>query len=114
MTVFILLTLSAPAPFLPKIEPPPLSITPASVMMNWRGRDAETSFRGDGFYSCFWDGKWWYGEWSQKDGVLSVTEWQWDSPDKKDTWKVKLKTTSSGTLHCGGEWTIKPGLFKIR
>jgi hypothetical protein len=104
----LLLLLAAPAP---KPMPPKVpALAPSSVVMLWKGTEAETHYHADGHYTCLWVGKWWEGKWACKDGTLSVEEWPRDNPGNASKWSVQLATPTAGLL--GGEggspWSVRP------
>jgi hypothetical protein len=101
------LAASAPAP---KPAPPKVpALSPSSVVMVWKGTEAETHFHADGHYTCLWVGKWWEGRWACKDGTLAVEEWPRDQPGNASKWAVQLATPTAGALDgSASPWTVRP------
>ena len=109
MTASMILLLALTHAPSPKPKPPVVpAIVPASVTMTWLGTPAETHFHPDGFFACKWYGHWWNGQWSQKDGVLTVKEWPLSNPGLITTWTVKLKSPTEGNMGGGSSWLIVP------
>src|SRR5690349_3722756 len=107
----VVMVLLAPAP-LKKPGPPPV-VAAGSFVMTWRGVEATTHLCADGFYACHWQGRWWYGAWKCKDGLLTVEEYPDDDPKSVTKWSIKLSSPTTGVLNGDSPWKLVVKKWKV-
>jgi hypothetical protein len=101
----LVLVMLAPAPRV--VEKPLPSMAHGTYVMTWKGIDATTHFHADGFFACYWQGRWWHGTWKQERGRVAVEEWPLDQPESKSKWTIILTDPKSGFMTEGPAWKIR-------
>lgn len=96
---------AAPLPKVRKKEEPKNPVI-GSWWMVWAGQKCPTTFSPDGGYSCLYHDTMWWGTYTFKDNLLTVSEHVGLNSDGNPfVWSVKVDKDLKGSVN--GDWSFK-------